>query len=59
MIKVMRDQKDTVVNPIYEWSDSDVWDYLRGGNTNIILCTIWVITVLVVSDALSPHTNRR
>lgn len=30
LIKVMRDQKDTVVNPIYEWSDSDVWDYLRG-----------------------------
>ena len=31
LIKVMRDQKDTIVNPIYEWSDSDVWDYLRGG----------------------------
>jgi phosphoadenosine phosphosulfate reductase len=32
LIKVMRDQQDTVVSPIYEWSDSDVWDYLnRGG----------------------------
>lgn len=28
----MRDKNDTVVNPIYEWSDCDVWDYLnRGG----------------------------
>ena len=32
LIKVMRNQQDTVVNPIYEWSDHDVWEYLRGGN---------------------------
>jgi phosphoadenosine phosphosulfate reductase len=25
----MREQNDTVVNPIYEWSDTDVWDYLK------------------------------
>ena len=25
----MRDKQDTVVNPIYEWSDTDVWDYLN------------------------------
>ena len=25
----MRENKDTVVNPIYEWSDSDVWSYLK------------------------------
>ena len=31
LIKVMRDKNDTVVNPIYEWSDSDVWDYLKRG----------------------------
>ena len=30
LIKVMRDKQDTVVNPIYEWSDTDVWDYLNG-----------------------------
>lgn len=29
LIKVMRDRNDTVVNPIYEWSDTDVWDYLN------------------------------
>ena len=32
LIKVMREQKDTVVNPIYEWSDTDVWDYLKGNH---------------------------
>jgi len=31
LIKVMRENKDTVVNPIYAWSDHDVWDFLRGG----------------------------
>lgn len=29
LIKTMRDQKDTVVNVIYEWTDEDVWNYLR------------------------------
>lgn len=24
----MRNRQDTVVNPIYYWSDTDVWDYL-------------------------------
>lgn len=49
LIKVMKDQKDTVVNPIYDWTDSDVWEYLRGGgNIHITLCTIWAITELVV-----------
>ena len=32
LIKTMRDQKDTVVNPIYDWDDYDVWEYLRKGN---------------------------
>ena len=31
LIKIMRENKDTVVNPIYEWSDGDVWDFIRGG----------------------------
>ena len=44
LIKVMRDKNDTVVNPIYEWSDSDVWDYLKRGGGSITLCTIWDIT---------------
>lgn len=30
LIKVMRERKDTVVNAIYDWSDTDVWDYLNG-----------------------------
>lgn len=32
LIKVMRDRNDTVVNPIYEWSDTDVWDYLKSND---------------------------
>ena len=29
LIKFMKSQNDTVVNPIYEWSDRDVWEYIR------------------------------
>ena len=31
LIKEMRENKGTTVNPIYEWSDSDVWSYLNSG----------------------------
>lgn len=29
LIKSMKEHKDTMVNPIYEWLDSDIWDYVR------------------------------
>lgn len=29
LIKNMRENKDIIVNPIYEWTDSDVWEYIR------------------------------
>lgn len=29
MIKTMREHGETVVNPIYEWKDSEVWQYIR------------------------------
>lgn len=29
LIKTMRERKDILVNPIYEWTDADVWDYIR------------------------------
>lgn len=29
LIKNMRENKDSVVNPIYEWTDTDVWEYIR------------------------------
>lgn len=32
LIKTMREHKDTIVNPIYEWTDTDVWEYLRQEN---------------------------
>lgn len=32
LIKTMRDHKDTIVNPIYEWTNTDVWLYIRQNN---------------------------
>lgn len=29
LIKTMKEHKDTVVNAIYEWSDRDVWDFIK------------------------------
>lgn len=29
LIEIMRKKGDTVVNPIYEWSDEDVWNYIN------------------------------
>jgi phosphoadenosine phosphosulfate reductase len=28
----MRAKKDIIVNPIYEWTDSDIWEYIRENN---------------------------
>ena len=35
LIKVMREHGDTVVNPIYEWTDSDVWQYIRDNKIKV------------------------
>lgn len=32
LIKTMKEQKDTIVLPIYEWEDRDIWDYIRMNN---------------------------
>lgn len=29
LIKSMKKHNDTIVNPIYDWTDSDVWEYIR------------------------------
>lgn len=29
LIEIMRKNGDTVVNPIYDWTDRDVWEYIR------------------------------
>ena len=31
LIKTMRENKNSIINPIYDWSESEVWDFLRGG----------------------------
>lgn len=32
LISDMKIHNDTMVNPIYEWTDSDVWEYIRNNN---------------------------
>ena len=32
LIKTMREKKDTLANPIYDWTDNDVWDFLKGSH---------------------------
>jgi phosphoadenosine phosphosulfate reductase len=32
LIDTMRHHKDTIVNPIYEWTDEDIWDFIRQEN---------------------------
>ena len=32
LIKNMREHNDTLVNPIYEWTDADIWEYIRQEN---------------------------
>lgn len=32
LIEKMRAKKDIIVNPIYEWTDSDIWEYIRENN---------------------------
>lgn len=29
LIKNMKEHKDTIVNPIYDWLDKDIWDYIE------------------------------
>jgi phosphoadenosine phosphosulfate reductase len=28
----MREKQDTIVNPIYEWDDADIWEYIKMEN---------------------------
>ena len=32
LIKTMRKKGDTIVNPIYHWTDDDIWEYARQNN---------------------------
>lgn len=32
LIKIMRSKGDTVLSPIYYWTDADVWNYIRQNN---------------------------
>ena len=35
LIKTMKEKKDTLVNPIYKWTDADVWDYIKQNEVKV------------------------
>lgn len=35
LIKNMKDKKETLVNPIYEWTDVDIWEYIKQENIKV------------------------
>lgn len=35
LIKNMKAHNDTIVNPIYDWLDSDIWEYIRQENIKV------------------------
>lgn len=35
LIKSMKNHNDTIVNPIYDWTDSDVWEYIKQENIEV------------------------
>ena len=35
LIKNMKEHNDTLVNPIYEWTDADIWEYIRQENIKV------------------------
>lgn len=35
LIKNMKEKKDSIVNPIYDWLDSDIWDYIKQQNIKV------------------------
>lgn len=35
LINTMKAKEDTIANPIYKWTDADVWDYIRRENIKV------------------------
>ena len=35
LIKTMKAKDDSIVNPIYEWLDQDIWDYIKQENIRV------------------------
>lgn len=35
LIKNMKEHKETLVNPIYEWTDGDVWEYINQNHIDV------------------------
>lgn len=35
LIKEMKNNNDTIVNPIYKWLDTDIWEYIKQENIKV------------------------
>lgn len=35
LIKTMREKNDSIVNPIYNWLDCDIWEYIKKENMKV------------------------
>ena len=60
LIKNMKEHKDTIVNPIYEWSDSDIWEYIRKNNMKVNpLYEMGYTRVGCIGCPLAPYHQRK
>ena len=59
LISTMKKNKDTIVNPIYHWTDTDVWEYIRenGIETNPLYARGY-LRVGCIGCPLAPYHQR-
>lgn len=58
-IKTMKEHKDTVVNPIYEWEDADIWEYIRAKEIKVNpLYNMGYERVGCIGCPLAPYHHR-
>ncbi len=58
-IKTMKEHKDTVVNPIYEWEDADIWEYIRAKEIKVNpLYSMGYERVGCIGCPLAPYHHR-
>lgn len=58
-IKHMKEHKDIISNPIYEWEDSDVWEYIKANNIPVnVLYSKGYERVGCIGCPLAPYHHR-
>lgn len=55
MIKACKDRKKTVVNPIYYFTDADVWEYIK--RNNVIINPLYALGFKRVGCIGCPFAN--